>query len=713
VKLFLDTETRGPYPGALDKLGLYNYARECKLLLVSYAIDDGPEIVWDCAHDPVFPGELEFAFEDCDEIVAHNAMFDRVVCTAQLVKYLNIGCFDPARWHCTAARARVHGLPGELELLSKIYRLGEDGKQDGKALIQLFCEKGAAPDAHFGEWLRFTDYSRADITALRKLYHLLPSWCWTDQQRRMYALDQRINDRGFTVDLTLAQRMIEVSDKCKQSLDMRVQLLSDGVLNKATQRDAVKKWLDCDFFSNMRAETLRKALRECKAGRLDLTPEQIEMIELRLLTAKSSTAKCQTAINLAGPDKRIRGAITFNGGGRIGRFSHKGFQPGNLPRPSKDFEDKEMVEQTVSAILDQTVSFIWGDASMTACAEVLRGLIVAAPGKKLVVADYSNIEGRVLAWFAGEEWKLQAYRDKDAGVGEDIYKLQVQRAMGIPIEQITSFLRQQGKGMDLSLGYEGGVGAFVNVANSYQLDLVELGRSAPRTMSSDLLLRGENSWKWAVENDDTCDLPKDIYIACAALKHAYRDSNAKIAQLWEDLLVCAKEAVRHAGHTFTCADGKVAMKASAEWLAVQIPGGRKIMFAKPLIQTKAVLKKTLVGTEWKLQPKLDAEGNPVLRTQLTALKSPGWVREGIYGGLLANAITQGLSRDILVDAMLDLDHCKYPIVLHVHDEVVAELDHGDARDHEDMIEVMLRRIGQYPGLPLTAAGFSAKRYRKN
>ena len=350
--------------------------------------------------------------------------------------------------------------------------------------------------------------------------------------------------------------------------------------------------------------------------------------------------------------------------------------------------------------------FFWGDSAMTVCAEVLRGLIVAAPGKKLVVADYSNIEGRVLAWFANEEWKLQAYRDRDAGVGEDIYKLQVQRAMGIPIEQITSFLRQQGKGMDLSLGYEGGVGAFLNVANSYQLDLVELGRSAPRTMSPELIEKGRGSWKWAVEQDETLDLPEDIYVACAALKHAYRDSNARIAQLWEDLLICAKEAVRHAGHTFTCADGKVAMKSSNEWLAVQIPSGRKIMFAKPKIETKAVIDK-----KTKLV-KRDANGDPVLRTQLTALKSPGWVREGIYGGLLANAITQGLSRDILVDAMLDVDHCNYPIVLHVHDEIVAELDDSDERDHDDMIEVMLRRVERYNGLPLTAAGFTTKRYRK-
>jgi DNA polymerase len=345
VKLFLDTETKGPGPGALAKLGLYNYARECTLLLVSYAFDDGPETVVDCAHGEELPAEFTRAFDDPSvELVAHNAMFDRVVlmCAGLQTRY--------ERWHCTAARARVHGLPGELELLSKIYRLGVDSKQDGKALIQLFCEKGADPDAHPGEWLKFMDYARADITALRRLYALLPSWCWTEQQKRMYALDQKINDRGFAVDLELAQRMIDVSDKCKASLDLRVQLLTSGAINKGTQRAAVKDWLNGDstFLLDMRAETLRKALRDHKAGRVTLSDEQIEMINLRLLTAKSSTAKCQTAINLAGPDKRVRGATTFNGGGRIGRFSHKGLQPGNLPRPEYD---KAIVADAIEALL--------------------------------------------------------------------------------------------------------------------------------------------------------------------------------------------------------------------------------------------------------------------------------------------------------------------------------------------------------------------------
>lgn len=347
----------------------------------------------------------------------------------------------------------------------------------------------------------------------------------------------------------------------------------------------------------------------------------------------------------------------------------------------------------------------WGDEAMSVCASAIRGLIVAGPGKKLVVADYSNIEGRYLAWLAGEEWKLQAYRDKDAGTGEDIYKLQVQRALGIPIEKIDSFLRQQGKGMDLSMGYEGGVGAFINVANSYKLDLVELGRSAPRTMSPEFMVAGAKSWQWAVENDETEGLPEDIYIACAALKHAYRSANAKIATFWENMLGEAKAAVREPG-MLAHVDDKVTFKCAAEWLSMRIPSGRQIMFAKPKIETKPVLDKKTK------KPKLDANGNPVLRTQLTALKSPNWTRESIYGGLLANAATQGGCRDILVDAMLELDAEGWPIVLHVHDDINAELDDSDPRDHDDMIEVMLRQAKKYPGLPLAAEGFTTKRLRK-
>lgn len=346
----------------------------------------------------------------------------------------------------------------------------------------------------------------------------------------------------------------------------------------------------------------------------------------------------------------------------------------------------------------------WGDESMSVCASAIRGLIVAGPGKKLVVADYSNIEGRYLAWLAGEDWKLEAYRAKDAGTGEDIYKLQVQRALGIPLDKIDSFQRQQGKGMDLSMGYEGGVGAFINVANAYKLDLVELGRSAPRTMSPEFMAMGARSWQWAVEQDETEGLPEDIYTACAALKHAYRAANAKITQFWEDLLNAARAAVRAPGSTQTA--GMVLFKATPDWLAMAIPSGRKIMFAKPKIETKPVIDKKTK------KAKLDAEGNPVLRTQLTALKSPNWFRESIYGGLLANAATQGGCRDILVDAMLDLDAEGWPIVLHVHDDINAELDDSDPRDHEDMIEIMLRQAKKYPGLPLAAEGFTTKRLHK-
>lgn len=348
-----------------------------------------------------------------------------------------------------------------------------------------------------------------------------------------------------------------------------------------------------------------------------------------------------------------------------------------------------------------TAFLFFGDETMSVCANVLRGLIVAGPGKKLLVADYSNIEGRVLAWFAGEQWKLEAYER-----GEDMYKLLGSRMTGLSADEIVGVIRSRFKTCELFMGYEGGVAAYVNGANSVGLDLVELAATAQQSVAPKFLVSGRKSWEWAVANEETLDLPEDIYIACAAYRDMWRAGSPATVDLWEALLTCAKEAVRNPGQLYSCASGKVQMACDGAWLGVKIPSGRRIMFAKPKIETRQVVDKKTK------QPKLDANGDPVIRTQLTALKSPGWVREGIYGGLLANAVTQGLSRDILVDAMLDVDAEGYPITMHVHDEIQAELDDADPRTHDDMIAVMLRQAAKYPGLPLNAAGFTTKRYRK-
>lgn len=712
-RLYLDTEVKAPQPKALDNWGLDRYARHpaTRVLLFAYAIDDGPVQLWDCYHTDQPPVDLVWRLKDPHtRLIAHNAQFDRVVLMHRL------GLVVPyERWYCTRARAYAHGLPGDLDLLSKIFKLGDDAKlgERGAELIQLFCEQGADPDAYPVEWLEFCDYAIHDITALRALEQgAMPGWCFTEFEQRVYALDQKINDRGFMVDLPLAVKMIEASEKAQESLNARVEALTNGYILKGTQREKIKEWLTTDAFQlvDMKAETLRKALRDADAGRIVLTSQQREMIELRLLSAKSSIAKCRTALNTAGPGARIRHSITYGGGGRNLRFSHKGFQPGNMPRPSKQREAPEEQMAVVEALQGDYAHVLYGDEAMAACADAIRGLVVAADGHSLYAVDWSNIEGRMLAWYANEEWKLQAYRDLDAGVGVDMYKLIFHKMMGTPIEQIDSFLRQQGKGADLSMGYGGGVGAFVNIANSYQLDLVELGKSAPKLLSAEYMERGARSWKWAVQFNDTHDLPEDIYIACAALKHAYRDACPNIARLWSDLEECAFAAVRNPGKAFVCARGKVTMACDSklDWLAVQIPTGRQIMFARPRISVRRRFDKD--GNE---QPPEEA---------LTCMKGEdgAWHRMYIYGGYIANAITQGGCRDLLVQGMLDVEADGFPIIMDIHDEIIAELADDEAVRRfgsceaalARMTQLMLRERPGLEGLPLAASGHVLKRYRK-
>jgi DNA polymerase len=717
--LFIDTEVKAPFKDALDKIGLDVYARhrDTRLLMLSYALDDCAERVLDLYHGEALPADLREAVRDPSvQLVAHNAQYDRTLLRhkAGLVLPYN-------RWYCTRARAYSHGLPGSLEMLSSIYQLGLEGKKNGDQFIDMFCERGLNPDDYPMEWLEGLEYSLFDITALRKLYKAMPAWCYTETEQRLYHLDQKINDKGFKVDLPLATKIITASEYAQQSLNARIQRLTSRLVDgesvpaimKGTQRAKVKAWIEAQSegfeLENMRAETLRKAVRDHDAGVIELSPEQLDMIEIRLLSSKSSVSKCKTALNQAGPDARIRYTMTYGGGGRILRWSHKGFQPGNMPRPTKQY--KQHIPDIIELLQHDALTTIWGDESAAACSDALRGLIVADDGKKLIAADYSNIEGRKLAWYAVEEWKLQVYRDQDAGLGADGYKLLGQRMTGMEIDEITDFLRQQFKGVDLSMGYEGGVGALLNIANSYQLDLVELAKSALRVLPAEFMERGRSSWAWAQKHGATFGLPEKIYVACAAYRDSYRAACPNIKTLWRTLIDAAKLAVADPGKIFECADGKIKFACASDrsWLAMVLPSGRKIMFSKPKLETVRRFYKDENGDVIE-----EEEG----KVSLTALKSPAWRRQALYGGLIANAATQGGCRDILGVGLVNVDDSFVAmgdgdIILHIHDEIIAELDENSPYTHDSMIADMLRLPSFWAGLPLTAAGFTTKRYRKN
>lgn len=692
--LYLDVEVKAPFKRALDIIGLDNYARHSntRLLLFSYAIDDLPIKTWDLTVGEPIPKDLMQALTDESmRLVAHNAQFDRVVLSHLLPKYvkdLSIVkfCHQYRRWYCTRAKAYAHGLPGSLSKLSTLYGLKDLGKSDGKNLIEKYCEQGCPKDSG---WTDFVNYSKQDVEAVRALNKVLPDMSFTVQEQNYYALNQKINDFGFKIDKKLAECMVEASLKAQSIINKRISDLTNGTVIRGTQRDKLHDILK-DLIPDMRAETIKNVLRNSDST--ELNPVKRELLELRLCSAKNSIAKCRVALDTAGQDDRIRYTIVYGGGGRNLRDSHEGFQPGNLPRPSASRKELSDQYEVVEALLSGYANEIWGVETLTACADVIRGLIIPEKGNCLISADWSNIEGRMLAWLANEKWKLNVYRAQDSGKGADGYKLLGARMTGKHIDSIDDYERQKFKVVDLSMGYGGGVGAFVKAAHSSQLDLEQLSVDVMNTLGDKYLEKANDSWDWAVKNDNTYGLAENVYKACAMLRDAYRDACSNIVSFWNELEECALSAFEIRETIHSCANGKVKFTCDkeAEWLAMQIPSGRHVMFAKPRLESSENGKKNL-----------------------SVLKSPMWNRESVYGGYLANAVTQSSCRDILIQTMLDIDAAGYDIIMDIHDEIIIEVK--EEKSKEALIDIARMMTKERPwckDMPLSVKAKIMYRYGK-
>src|SRR5439155_252922 len=234
----------------------------------------------------------------------------------------------------------------------------------------------------------------------------------------------------------------------------------------------------------------------------------VELLRVRLEAAKSSTSKYKRLLQGVSKDGRLRGTLQYCGAARTGRWSGRLFQPQNLPRPTMKAADIQLGIDMLKA--KQDVSLI--APIIETASNAIRGVLIAPKGKKLLVADYSSIEGRVLAWVASEKWVVEAFRS-----GQDLYKLTYAKAFGIPVEKVDKNARQQGKVMVLALGYAGGVGAFVNMASAYGMDLDALGTAV--TVPARLQDKLDWAWDKAVKESGTFGLTKEVYQACDTLKH--------------------------------------------------------------------------------------------------------------------------------------------------------------------------------------------------
>lgn len=381
----------------------------------------------------------------------------------------------------------------------------------------------------------------------------------------------------------------------------------------------------------------------------------------------------------AGPRNR------FLCNGRIVSNSGRTFQPQNLPRPTlKD----AAVDAGIAAMKAGAAGLVYENV-MEVASSAIRGCIVAPPGKKLVIADLSNIEGRALAWLAGEEWKLQAFRDFDAGTGHDLYKLAYAKSFGIAPEAVTKDQRQVGKVQELALGFAGGVGAFVTFAAAYGIDLDELAAGILRNAPADLVddARSFMAWMRKQPKANTFGMPDDTFVGCDVVKRGWRNGHPAIAAWWPRLEQAFRDAIDSPGYTFDC--GTVKVRRDGNWLRILLPSGRYLCYPAPEIDDQG--RCSYMGVD-----------------QYTRK----WQRIHTYSGKLAENCTQAFARDVLAWNMPTLDAKGYRIVLSVHDELLTETPDTDEYSSDTLAAHMSTVPPWAEGLPLNAEGFETHRYRK-
>ena len=682
--LYLDLETYSKTP---ITHGTHAYAADAEILLVAWAVDDGPVNVYDCT-DPnaVRDQDLTHALHNRDvKIVIHNSHFDRTILR-------HVWGITPktSRIHDTMVQALSHGLPASLGMLCEVLGLPADKAKDkdGKRLINLFCKPQgvnrklarATRDTHPGEWERFKAYAASDIVAMREVMERMPAYNISVAEAELWWLDQRINDRGVAIDMDLVHAAIRAVDRAQGDLTAQALELTDGQVANTTQGAALRLHILENYAVDM--PDLQMATVE-KTLAMDIDPALKELLRVRLQASSTSTAKYRVLARATSADGRLRGLLQFNGAARTGRWAGRLFQPQNLPRPSLK---QDAIDAGIEAML-AGCAHLTTDNVMELASSAIRSCIVAPFGKKLVVADLSNIEGRDQAWLANEEWKLQAFREFDEGIGPDLYKLAYSKSFGTTPDKVTKDQRQVGKVQELALGYEGGVGAFATFAGVYGIDLDELADKVLENAPQELVNAADNYFAFVIkEKRPRYGLSDDAFVACDVLKRAWREAHPNITGYWAQLKNAVIRAMTHRGSTVVTLGLKIT---STSWLRIVLPSGRSLVYPSPKLVDGAV---TYMGVD-----------------QFTRK----WTRISTHGGKLFENLCQAVARDVMAANMPRIEAAGYQIVLTVHDEIIAEAPDQPEFNADHLASLLATNPDWAPDMPLAAAGFETYRYRKD
>lgn len=686
-KLFLDLETFSPIP---ITNGVHRYAEQAEVLLFAWAMDDAPVQVWDVTTGAPAPNDLQRALAVADEVYFHNSHFDRTVLTHTMPEV----CPPLHKFRDTMAQAMAHGLPGKLADLCDILQVPQEKAKDkdGKALIQLLCKPAGAHlkrgratrETHPAEWERFKAYAALDIDAMREVHKRLPIWNYQGTELALWHLDQRINDRGVAIDVELAECAVRAVDLEQIELKKRTQDLTNEEVQSATQRDAMLLHVLAEYgidLPNMQMATLERRIADP-----DIPEGLRELLRIRLMASTTSTSKYRTLLRGVSSDGRLRGLLQFCGATRTGRWAGRLWQPQNLPRPTLKQPD---IDMGIEALKSDSAHLLF-DNVMRLTSSAIRGCIIAPEGKKLVIADLSNIEGRVMAWLAGETWKTDAFKHFDAGTGPDLYKLAYSKSFGVDPNSVTKDQRQIGKVQELMLSYQGGVGAYVTGAASYGIDLPKMAENAYREIPGPLWGQAKIMLDWhrSKGRDPAADYKMDdrTWLVCESFVLGWRAGHPNVQALWGELESTVRQAIEHPSRTYLVRRLKV--RRDGAWLRIVLPSGRALCYPSPAIIKDKI---TYMGVNQY---------------------SRKWGRIETYGGKFSENCCQAISRDIMAHNMPHIDGSGYHIVLSVHDELIAETPDDDTYSVEQLSAMLAANPPWALDLPLAAAGFETYRYKK-
>lgn len=691
--LYYDIET---YNEVDIAVGTVNYARTAEVTLCAWAVDDGPVQLWDLTRGEPIPILLEAVSRNKDAIfMAHNSYFDRQISNAANLFGVQI---PVEKTYCTMAQALSHGLPASLQDLCDIYKLGDDKAKlrDGAALVRWFCKPQGKNKVRYSEkthpdkWARFRRYAMNDVEAMRALHKAIPKhnhpYDINHIERKIWMRTEEMNLKGFGVDLELASAAIKTAARLKDESDDRVQYTTAGSVGAASEVAALKDYLKDTYgvdLPNMQAATLEReyANMENPIGARELIGE-------RIAASKASVSKYKKLIQCATPQQRMTGTIQYCGAAGSGRDAGRTFQPQNLPRPPAWFEDPVRAEEVIDYIKDDIVDIMEEDP-MVCLSAALRGAIVPAKGNKLIASDLSNIEGRMVVWLSGEDWKLDYFRNYDAGnIKFDNYIAAYAKSMGTAPETVTKAQRQVGKCQELSLGYGSGVGGLLQFMEIYRVDVAQLAIATEAVADKALWAETYRKYDWAVKNRFDYNLPKSEWTACDYLKQSWRMAHSKTAQLWADCETAFRQAYVEPG-VWHKAGEHLAYRRSGQWIYCRLPSGRLLCY---------------------LQPKIDENGITYMSMNQYTRK---WCRTKIYSGKFVAHATQASARDLLFHNMLDAEDQGYATVLRVHDEVIAEVPDKNIFTAQGLSNILATPRAWCPDLPLAAEGFETPiRYRK-